>query len=163
SWNLGLVYKPVEAGSIYVSAATTMTPPGGANFTLSGNENNANNPNVEPQRSRNIELGTKWDLLDARLSATAAIFRAENPNEITSDGATGDVIFDSERRVEGVELGLAGQLTDRWQAFAGFSYLDSEFARTANPAQLGATLQWTPKTSGNVWTTYQLPHGFSIG
>ena len=35
SWNTGVVYKPADDGSIYASAATTQTPPGGQNFTLS--------------------------------------------------------------------------------------------------------------------------------
>ncbi len=35
SWKVGAVYKPVGNGSIYVSLATSQTPPGSANFALS--------------------------------------------------------------------------------------------------------------------------------
>ena len=41
-----------------------MTPPGTANFTLSSQPNNQNNPNVEPQESTNYEIGSKVGLFD---------------------------------------------------------------------------------------------------
>jgi catecholate siderophore receptor len=166
SWNIGLVFKPRENGSIYLATATTLTPPGGLNFTLSQTPSNANNPALEPQESTNFELGTKWDLMDGKLAATAALFRVENKNVVTSETIGGTVVavsFDSEQRVDGIELGLSGQLTEKWQVFAGYSYLDSEFTESVASNQESATLQWTPKNSGNFWTTYQLPLGFSVG
>jgi catecholate siderophore receptor len=166
SWNTGLVFKPVDNGSIYVSAATTQTPPGGLNFTLSPTTTNGNNPTLEPQKSTNYEIGTKWDVLDGRLSTTAAVFHTVNTNVVTSETIGGTVIaasFDSEQQVDGVELTLSGLITPQWQVFAGYAYLDSEFTRSAVTNQTDATLQWTPRNSGNVWTTYLLPYGFQIG
>lgn len=58
---------------------------------------------------------------------------------------------------------MGGLITQDWQVFAGYAYLDSEFTRSVTSNQQDATLQWTPKNSLNVWTTYQLPLGFSIG
>jgi catecholate siderophore receptor len=166
SWNTGLVFKPVDNGSIYVSAATTQTPPGGLNFTLSPTTTNGNNPTLEPQKSTNYEIGTKWDVLDGRLSTTAAVFHTVNTNVVTSETIGGTVIaasFDSEQQVDGVELTLSGLITPQWQVFAGYAYLDSEFTRSAVTNQTDATLQWTPRNSGNVWTTYLLPYGFQVG
>jgi len=166
SWNTGLVFKPADNGSIYVSAATTQTPPGGLNFTLSPVTTNANNPTLEPQKSTNYEIGTKWDLLEGRLSTTAAVFHTVNTNVVTSETIGGTVIaasIDSEQQVDGFELTVSGLLTQNWQVFAGYAYLDSEFTRSAVTNQTDATLQWTPRNSGNLWTTYLLPLGFSIG
>jgi catecholate siderophore receptor len=166
SWNTGLVFKPVDNGSIYVSAATTQTPPGGLNFTLSPTTTNGNNPTLEPQKSTNYEIGTKWDVLDGRLSTTAAVFHTVNTNVVTSETIGGTVIaasFDSEQQVDGVELTLSGLITPQWQVFAGYAYLDSKFTRSAVTNQTDATLQWTPRNSGNVWTTYLLPYGFQVG
>lgn len=166
SWNTGLVFKPVDNGSIYVSAATTQTPPGGLNFTLSPVTTNANNPTLEPQKSTNYEIGTKWDVLEGRLSTTAAVFHTVNTNVVTSETIGGTVVaasLDSEQQVDGIELTVSGLLTSNWQVFAGYAYLDSEFTRSAVTNQTDATLQWTPKNSGNVWTTYLLPFGFSVG
>jgi len=166
SWNTGLVFKPTDEGSLYVSAATTQTPPGGLNFTLSPTTSNANNPALEPQKSTNYELGTKWDLFDRRLQATAAVFHTINTNVVTTETVGGTVVaasFDSEQQVDGIELSIAGLITPEWQVFAGYAYLDSEFAKSVRTNQQDATLQWTPQNSGNLWTTYQLPLGFSIG
>jgi catecholate siderophore receptor len=50
SYKVGLVFKPVENGSIYLSHATSQQPPGGSNFTFSTNANNQNNPALDPHR-----------------------------------------------------------------------------------------------------------------
>ena len=166
SYNGGVVFKPVDNGSIYLSAATTQTPPGGLNFTLSPTATNANNPALEPQKSTNYELGTKWDVLEGRLSTTAAVFHTVNENVVTSETIGGTVValsLDSEQQVDGIEVSVSGLITPKWQVFAGYAYLDSEFTRSVLTNQQEATLQWTPKNSGNVWTTYQLPFGFQIG
>jgi len=166
SWNTGVVFKPLDNGSVYLSAATTQTPPGGLNFTLSPTTANANNPALEPQKSTNYELGTKWNLFNSRLTTTAAVFHTVNTNVVTTESIGGVVVaaaFDSEQQVDGIELQVSGLITDNWQVFAGYAYLDSEFKRSVTTNQQDATLQWTPRNSGNIWTTYQLPLGFSVG
>src|SRR5690606_17898244 len=80
SWNmfnyqLGLVYKPAPNGSIYLSYATASTPPnvsGGDQETLSDDFND-----LRPEKSKTIELGTKWNVMDERLSLTAALFQTD--------------------------------------------------------------------------------------
>ena len=166
SWNTGVVFKPLDNGSVYLSAATTQTPPGGLNFTLSPTTANANNPALEPQKSTNYELGTKWNLFNNRLTTTAAVFHTVNTNVVTTESIGGVVVaaaFDSEQQVDGIELQVSGLITDNWQVFAGYAYLDSEFKRSVVTNQQDATLQWTPRNSGNIWTTYRLPLGFSVG
>ena len=68
SGKAGVVIRARENGNVYVSYGTTVTPPGAANFTLSAAANNQNNPNVKPQESSNVEVGTKWDVAGRRLS-----------------------------------------------------------------------------------------------
>ena len=38
-------------------------------------------------------------------------------------------------RVEGVELGAIGRITDQWQVFAGYTHLRSEFLDTVRIRQ----------------------------
>lgn len=160
---VGLVFKPVANGSIYVAIASSEQPPGGANFTLNSSATNVANPNMDPQKARNIEIGTKWDLLDNRLVLTGAAFDTRNKNDLAQqDPATGEVTQYGERQVRGFELSAAGMLTANWQVTAGFASLDTEVKEgTANTT--GAQLTFTPKLTFTSWTTYKFPFGLTIG
>ena len=116
---------------MYASYGTTITPPGAANFSLSAAANNQNNPNVDPQESSNVEVGTKWDLAGGRLSLTGAVFHTINKNVLfTVDAVAVPPIFnqDDKQQVDGVTLGATGQITSKWQVLASFGYLDTEVA-----------------------------------
>ncbi len=166
SWKLGTVYKPSENGSIYVSYATSQLPPGGANFSLVTTANNANNPNVDPQKGTNQEIGTKWNVFNNKLSLTAAVFRSTNENEFATntDGTTTAV---GERQVEGVEFGVAGILMQNWQISAGLAFMDPEITRgnraTAAANTDGGTIQWSPETTFTLWNSYTFESGLVIG
>ena len=159
SGKAGVLYKASATGNVYVSVGTSVTPPGTANFTLSAQPNNQNNPNVEPQESTNYEVGAKWDVAGGRLSLNAAVFRTENRNVIfTVDATTIPPLYnqDDSQRVNGLSLGTIGRINGDWDVFANFAYLDSSL-ETQNDANSGNRLTLTPKFSGSVWTTYRLP------
>jgi catecholate siderophore receptor len=163
SWKTGLVLKPVAAGSLYAACGISLTPPG-TDFTLSTAAGNQNNPNSAPQRTTGAELGVKWEFFHARLTTTAAIFKTENDKTVFTDPILG-AIPAGKQRVQGLELNASGQLTDRWFVFAGFACLDSQIAAgtTAGNNPSGAQLPLTPCLSGNLWTTYRLPVGLTLG
>ena len=101
---------------MYLSYGSAVTPPGSANFTLSAQPNNQNNPNVEPQKSRNYEVGGKIGLYDNRLSLSLAAFRTDNENVIfTVDAAAIPPVFnqDDRQRVNGFTIGSLGRITPR--------------------------------------------------
>jgi catecholate siderophore receptor len=167
---LGLVFKPLENGSIYAAIGTSQQPPGGANFTLASptpnattGAVNANAPNLNPQKARNLEVGTKWDLLENRLVLTAAAFDTRNKNDLaTQDLATGEITQYGERKVTGFELGASGMITANWQVTAGFASMDTE-VKEGSATTTGAQLQYSPKTTFTSWTTYRFPFGLTIG
>lgn len=169
SWKLGGVYKPAANGSIYVSYATSQLPPGGSNFSLSATATNANNPNVDPQKGTNQEIGTKWNVFKDRLSLTAAVFRSTNDNEfaVQPDGTSLAV---GERRVQGVELGASGIVMQNWQVNAGLAYMEPEITRgnrsTANNGASqtdGGVIQWSPKLTFTLWNSYTFNNGLVLG
>jgi catecholate siderophore receptor len=165
SGKAGLLFKATSHANVYVSYGTTATPPGTANFTLSAQANNQNNPNVKPQRSTNYEAGSKWDFYGSRLSFTTAAFRTDNKNVIyTVDATAVPPIYnqDDAQRVTGFTVGSTGRLSARWQVLGNFSYLDSRL-ETQNSANSGKRLTLTPMHSGSIWTTYQLPRRITIG
>lgn len=164
SWKAGVLFKPTDFSSVYLSYANSLKPPGGDNFTLSTADNNINNPSMDPQEATNLELGTKWDLLGSRLALTAAIYRSENKNELVQSDPADPTVFIQygKKRVEGVELGAVGQITENWQITAGLATMDAEVLE-GTATQSGAIIQWSPKLTGNIWTTYRLPIGLTIG
>lgn len=163
TWKLGALYKPTENGSVYAAYSTSQLPPGGANFTLNATASNINNPNLDPSKGTNVEIGTKWDLLNRRLMVSAALFRSEKTNDLAqTDPTTGDVIQYGKKRVRGVELSAVGQITPAWAISAGLASMKTEVA-AGTGTQTGATLNWSPKLTFTAWTTYRLPFGLSIG
>jgi catecholate siderophore receptor len=165
SGKVGALYKLTDEGNVYFAWGTTKTPPGTANFTLSSQPNNQNNPNVDPQISTNIEVGSKWEFYGSRLSLTGAAFRTKNENVIfTVDATAVPPIFnqDDAQRVTGASLGIAGRLHPRLDVTANLAYLDSENL-SQNPANAGKRLTLTPEFSGSVWATWTTPIRLSIG
>jgi len=159
SWRGALVYKPVEKGSIYFAYGTSWNP---SAESLSLSSANANTP---PEENETFELGAKWDLLHNRLSVRGSIFRTEktnarepDPNDPTQNVLGGD------QRVDGIELAASGHLTQEWQVFATYDYLDSEVVSSkAYPYAVGQPLNNVPKNTFSLWTTYELPHNFEVG
>jgi catecholate siderophore receptor len=162
----GLVYKPLPNGTLYVAYATSQQPPGGTNFALNATATNIANPNLDPQKATNLEIGTKWELLDNQLVVTAAAFDTRNKNDLAiADPVTQEIDQYGERQVRGVELGVSGMITPAWQVSAGIASMDTEVkegSRT-NAAQQGAQINFSPKLTFTSWTTYELPFGLTIG
>ncbi|MGD9836342.1 MAG: TonB-dependent receptor [Afipia sp.] len=165
SWRVGGVFHPTKNSSVYAAYGVSFNP--SAEFgVLSSSVNNAASPLLDPEKNRTIEVGAKADFLNNKLSVSGAIFRIEKTNlRIPSDPAntTAALVLDGLARVDGIELGIAGALTDKWQIFAGYSYLQSEIVRTSNLAELGRALPSTPHNNFNLWTSYAVTPDLTIG
>ncbi|HEU0153426.1 MAG TPA: TonB-dependent receptor [Arenimonas sp.] len=182
SWRSGLVFKPADNGSVYLSYSTSLTP-SKASVNGACRETTCN---VEPEEARNLELGTKWEVLDGHLALSAALFRNERVNYKVADfdpaNPSGEQQLDGQARVDGLALGLAGQLTARWSIFANATLLDSEVLQSvsdyclANPGLNGCTntpanpdpergqrIVNTPEESASVWTTFAFAPGWTAG
>jgi catecholate siderophore receptor len=163
---VGVVFKPFEYASIYAAYATSEQPPGGTNFTLSAaSAANANNPNLDPQKARNLEIGTKWDLLENRLVVTLAAFDTRNRNDLAIEATPGEITQYGKRKVRGIEAGASGMITAAWQVSVGLASMDTkvtEGARTGTQTT-GAQLQYSPKLTFTSWSTYRFPSGLTIG
>jgi catecholate siderophore receptor len=164
SWRVGGVFHPTKNSSIYAAYGVSFNP--SAEFgTLTDTATSTANPLLAPEKNRTIEVGAKADFLNNRLSVTGAIFRIEKTNlRVPDDPVTQTVlVLDGLARVDGIELGVAGSLTDRWSVFAGYSYLDSEIVRTTNLAELGRELPSTPRNNFTLWSTYAFDPQWTIG
>ncbi len=143
-----VVYKPQQNTSLYASYSQTFVPRAGDQLIGVTNANEA----LDPEEFQTMELGAKWDL-SAGLSATAAVFRTDRKNVINPLDPSSSVLIDG-ARVEGVELELQGQLTERLQMVAGYAYTDSEIRDGG--ANNGNRLYNTPRNTFSLWNRYQV-------
>ncbi|QGW78066.1 TonB-dependent siderophore receptor [Pseudomonas alkylphenolica] len=159
---VGLVYQPDQIQSYYVSVSRSYQPSSEV-FALS-----TGNQGLEPEETTNYEVGAKWDLLDSRLAVTAALFRLERTNMKTTDPANpANLVLAGEQRTDGFEATVSGQLTDKWQVYGGFAFLDAEItksnSKTNGVPNEGQTPTLTPRTSANLWLVRSLSETWRVG
>ena len=157
----GLVYKPVEKGSIYTAFSTSFAPVYDATHGLTLSAAGATSQALGPERSRNFEIGTKWDL-GGLLNVTAAYFNLEKTDAKTTDLA-GAVTLLGDQGVNGVEFTVAGMILPRLNVYGGVSFMDGEVNKSAQPSEEGVTLPYVPKAMLNLWSTYELPMRLTVG
>ncbi|HYD13927.1 MAG TPA: TonB-dependent receptor [Allosphingosinicella sp.] len=193
SYRFGAVYKPVRNVSIYAAYGNSRTPTSLTVRLGCGTPASAAAPSpcdAAPETARTWEIGVKADLFDRRLNFTAALFRNERSNfRVPSNdpAAPNPQVVDGRSRVDGLALGLSGNITPEWQIFANYTYLDSKVLQSVSdscladpdprPAPLAACnnsdaipdpqrgddLMQTPRHSASLFTTYRLPFGLQIG
>jgi catecholate siderophore receptor len=188
SYRVGAVFKPTPHTSLYVAYGNARTPTsatvrlGCGVVTAPG----AADPcTAAPETARNYEIGAKAELFNRRLQLTAALFRNERsnfrvPSNDPSQPAALQVV-DGRSRVDGLALGVSGNITPDLSIFANYTYLDTEVLQSvsdfclANPGtaclnstaipdpQAGDALIQAPKHSGSLFATYRLPFGLQVG
>jgi catecholate siderophore receptor len=159
SWRGAAVFKPAASGSIFAGASTALNP------SAEGLALAAATVNLEPEKTRNVEVGTKWDLFRNRLSVTGSVFHAQKTNARTPGINPGDppTVLAGKQRVAGVELGISGRITERWLLLGGYAFMDSRIEASNTQAEIDNALALTPEHTFNLWTTYDLPWNLSIG
>ena len=159
SYRAALSFKPVPAGTLYVSYGTSFNPSADS-LSLA-----TSTAGLAPEKNETEEVGVKWEVLDRKLTLSAAAFHSEKTNARVNDpNNTLFQILGGDQDVKGFQVGALGAITDRWQITAGYAYLNSEVVKTTLANTQGNPLANTPKHSGTVFTTYVLPwHDIQIG
>lgn len=158
----GLVYQPKEWLSFYASYTRSFQP-SGENLSLA-----ANNEELKPELTRNYEAGIKVQIEPLNLNATLSVFRLYRNNIKTTDPLdTTKLLLIGEQQTHGLEITVSGSPARKLEVYGGYALLDAEITKSNNissgvPLQ-GKLAQLTPRHSGNLWLTYQLPKGFRVG
>ena len=171
-----LAFEPSEFQTYYVSWARSATPQGTSVTNqptpVSGNVSAGgfNTRDLEPEENDILEAGAKVGFLEGRLGLTASIFRIEKNNAKADDGLGNIVSSGDAQRVQGIEIGLVGALTESWSITANYAYLDSETTESLtgtppapNPAVIGNRVANVPEHSAALWTTYEPIVGLTLG
>nr|WP_234831277.1 TonB-dependent receptor [Rhodopseudomonas palustris] len=166
NYNLGAVVKPLPYASLYAAYATS-TNPVGAELDASGTAygglvvNNNTFQALPPEMNKAAEVGTKWELFDRHLLVTGALFQTEKSNARETVGS--NILSTGVYRVRGIDLEVAGKITERWSVFGGLVLMESEVLQSVYPNQIGAKLANIAHQSFNMLTKYKLDEQWEVG
>ena len=157
SWRAGVLFQPTDRQSYHLSAGTSFNTSGDAY------QYDAGTVNVDPESSRNLELGGRIESPDGRFSTRFAVFHSTKYNERNRDADTVNAcnyVLSGKRHAAGIELDLAGRLLPGWEAFLSYSFIPiaevDASSGAAGTEAVGSRPGLTPRHSGSLWTTYRV-------
>ena len=170
---VGATFQPDENTSYYVSFGTSYNTSGDT-YQFTPGAPNTRDANTPPEKSRNLEVGGKFELFEKRASLGAALFYSEKYNERNTDPDTASLqqLLSGKRHAAGMEFNLAGRITPKWEIFYNHTWIPSAKIDKSNvalnAAGTGAQVQGdrpglTPKHSASLWTTYMVMPKLRIG
>ncbi|MES2760273.1 MAG: TonB-dependent siderophore receptor [Pseudomonadota bacterium] len=148
----GLIYKPMEAMSLYASYSRAFVPRAGDQLTSLTVSNRA----FDPEKFDNVELGMKWDV-SPTLTATAAVYQLDRTNVVVPGALAGSSVLVDGQTTKGAELELSGQVTQAWSVMGGYAYQDAKLtADQSATVRAGARLGMVPKHAFSLWNRYDI-------
>jgi len=173
-WNghVGLVRALSENGNAYFTYSTATNINGGESDVggscgyggLCGSPEEV--ANSDPEHVENLELGIKWEFLDNRLLATAALFRVTKDDVMESVGdaySTLGTLNTGRNRVEGIELSMTGAITDKLSTQLAVALMSSEVLDAFNLNNIGRALSNFADDSVYVQLRYQPTDNLVVG
>ncbi|MEQ1687591.1 MAG: TonB-dependent siderophore receptor [Sphingopyxis sp.] len=155
---VGVVFKPAENASLYASYTRSYLPQSGDQFTSL----DVTSASLEPETFDNVEVGAKWDIRPG-LSTTLAIFRLDRANSRAPGAVAGTVVQVGEQRSHGVEAGLVGQITPRWQVAFGYAHILGKITTTTSSAPAGRRLAQLPRHQLTLWNRVTVADRLAVG
>jgi catecholate siderophore receptor len=153
-----LVITPTPRQTYYFSYGASFDPSAEA-LTLT-----AKTAGLGPVKAKSYELGAKTRWLNGGLMLTGAVFRTQVDNAQTNDPDNPTItVLNGNERVNGVEVQAIGHLTDRWEIFSGYTYLDGRTLASGTAANVGKVMPDTAHDSLNLWSEYYLSSSWEIG
>ena len=160
SGRAAVTYKPVAKASFYAAFSTSFTPAFDGTLGLTLAATGVNGQTLPPEKTRNVEVGAKWDFTRG-LGITLALFRMEKTNAKTTD-LNGATVLAGDQRVKGAELGISGKITPQWVVFGGFSLMNGKVINSDVAYEVGAQLPYVPHSSLNLWSSYQVTRKLTV-
>lgn len=141
----GITYNFTPEYTGYLSYTSIFRPQTGAEV----------NKALKPVEGESYEMGIKSSWLDEKLTGTFAVFRTEQSNYPlrSSDGnPLTRKVETSDLRSQGIEVGLAGQLTDQLNISFGYAQFSLKDLKNGGDART-----YNPNRTINLLTTYSIP------
>lgn len=145
----GLIYRVTPSISLYANVA---------NGFVAQTNTQCGGGLVPPLSSRNKEVGSKFSLLDDKLSLTAAAFEIDQSGTLQWDSINRCYNVRAAQQTKGYELDMQGELAPGWQTIVNYTYSTSKDVKDPT-----AVFPAKPRNKGSLWTTYQLPQVQGLG
>lgn len=128
----GLIYKPQGNLSLYASMSESFLPRSNEQYK----KLDANAARLDPDVFENNELGIKWDISEA-LKMAVSLFDSEQETAVSSgDGSA----YIQGLSVDGFEVEISGQLSDKTALLFGYASLDGTTKDNTRPRELPDTM-----------------------
>lgn len=160
----GLIFKPVEPVSLYANYSVSYVPRAGDQLISIA----VNNASLQPEKFINYEVGAKWDI-NPSLAFTAAVYKLERENlQVADPNIPGQQTVIDGQETKGIELGLSGNITDKWSVFGGITLQDGKITKDiltfnnagvrtpGNDTLSGSELAQTPDRTLSLWNKYEI-------
>jgi len=156
---VGVVVRPVEPLSLYASYSVSSLPASGDQFASLS----VSSESLKPESFRNLEAGFKVDV-GPRLMATGAVYQLDRENTQAPDPLVpGRVVQTGAQRSTGLELGLSGKVTDRWETVATLAVQSARITRQTAAAPAGRRAALTPEFTASFWNKVEVTPRLSLG
>lgn len=120
SKRLGALYQPTAFSSYHASFGTSFNTSGDAyQFDAMGS-------NTPPEKSRNIEIGAKFDSERGDRSLRLALFHSTKYNERNRDEDSvtpTTYLLSGARHAAGLEVDVAGRLAKDWEIYVSYAWI----------------------------------------
>jgi catecholate siderophore receptor len=171
---VGLLYQPDALSTYYASLGTSYNTSGDTYQFTPAAPASARAANTPAEKSRNLEVGGKWELFEKRVLLGVAAFYSQKYNERNTDPDTASAqeLLSGKRHAAGMEFNLAGRIDPKWEVFFNHTWIPRAKIDSSNVALAasgtGAQVQGdrpglTPRNSGSLWTTYRVLPRLRVG
>jgi iron complex outermembrane receptor protein len=160
----GVLFHPNEQATFYASYSEGFEPQ--RSETLNDDRDINHGMKLDAMTSKQVEIGTKWQLFDERLLLTAAIFDISKTGKLITETINDNPNFDTkteqagEQRHKGFELAAQGTINDKFFVMASVMNLDAQYDKDEN--YQGKTPVDAPEWSASLWSRYEFTEKFAI-
>jgi iron complex outermembrane receptor protein len=163
---VGLVFDITPTSNVYVQYSTAADPPAGILTTASL----SNVRDFDLTTGKQLEVGSKFDFLNGRGSATMAAYKIVRKNLAVTDPNNRTATLPvGQQSSQGIELAASLLVTDKLTAQANFSIVDAQydkFTESVNNvviSRAGNTPTNTPDRVANTWLSYRITPQLQAG
>jgi catecholate siderophore receptor len=165
--SLGTSYN--TSGDTYAyGVGTALSPTVVNNQGQTVTNTNVTTLNTAPEKSRNFEVGGKFELFEGKGLLGVALFHSEKYNERNTDvdSATNQYLLSGKRHATGMEFNFAGRLSPAWDMFYNHTWIPDakiDVSSATGSMKQGDRPGLTPKHSASLWTTYRVAAQWRVG